>query len=247
MRAALSFLTRLPVGTFHVENYYCTLGRQTPLFPVAGAIVGVVTLAADTAAGSLFGPAPRAVAALAAGVWVTGALHLDGLMDTADGIGSHRSRERMLEIMKDSRVGAMGVVAGVLALLARYALLLEMAGPARWQALLLAPALGRMAIAASAGRFPAAGAGLGAAFAAHVGPWQVAGALAAGLALAVGIGGRPGVEAYTLAIAVAWLCARSLSAKLGGLTGDTYGAINEITELTVLAAFAAAAPGVWPW
>ncbi|HYF94091.1 MAG TPA: adenosylcobinamide-GDP ribazoletransferase [Symbiobacteriaceae bacterium] len=242
MRTALSFLTRIPVSPldrFHVENYYKMLGRQAPLFPVVGMIVGAASLGAGLAADEVFGPAVRAVAALAAGVWITGALHFDGLMDTADGVGSHRSRDRMLEIMKDSRVGAMGVVAGVLSLLARYALLQELAGPAFWQALLLAPALGRMAIAGAAGRFPTAGSGTGAAFAQHVGLWQAAGALASGAACAWAIGGGRGAAAWVVAVAVAWLTGRGLAARLGGLTGDTYGAINEITEIAVYCTFAA--------
>lgn len=252
MRLALSFLTRLPVGRIEADDYLQALGRQAPLFPLAGLIVGAVTLAADSAAGLLFGgggAAVRSAAAIAAGVWVTGALHLDGLMDTADGLGSHRSRERMLEIMRDSRVGAMGAIVGALSLLLRFALLLELTGPLRWQALLLAPALGRMAIALAAGCFPAArspGAGLGASFAASVGRWRGAAALLAGWLLAAPAGPR-GLAAAALAAAIALLGGRSCTARLGGLTGDTYGAINEAAELAALAAFAAAlATGGFP-
>jgi adenosylcobinamide-GDP ribazoletransferase len=254
MRVALSFLTRLPVGRLDVDDYFRALGRQVPLFPLVGLAVGAVALTADAAAGLLFGWPVRSAVAVLAGVWVTGALHLDGLMDTADGVGSNRSRERMLEIMKDSRVGAMGAVAGTADLLLRFALLMELAGGLRWRALLLAPALGRMAMAVAAGAFPPAGAGagpggggpgLGASFAAHVGPWQVAGALAVGLALAAGADPVRGPAAWALALAGAWLAGRALTARLGGLTGDTYGAVCELAELTALAVLAA----VWraPW
>lgn len=244
MRIALSFLTRLPVGTLKADDYFRALGRQAPLFPAAGLVVGAVLLGADQAVSLAFGPAVRAAAVVAAGVWVTGGLHLDGLMDTADGVGSHRSRERMLEIMRDSRVGAMGVMAGVLALLLRFALLFELGPALRWQALLVAPALGRMAIAAAAGLFPPARRegerpGLGAGFAAHVGPWQIAGALLLGLGVAVGGGGMRGAAAWAVSTMAAGLLARSLSGKLGGLTGDTYGAINEVAEILALAVFAA--------
>jgi len=250
MRVALSFLTRLPVGQVVVDDYFRTLGRQAPLFPLVGLVVGGVTLAVDRAAGLCFGPAVRSALAVLAGVWVTGALHLDGLMDTADGVLSHRSRERMLEIMRDSRVGAMGVLAGTLSLLLRFALLSETAPALRDLALLLAPALGRMAMAAAAGLFPAAApaAGqknLGASFAAHVGRWQVAGALALGLMLAAGLGRLRGALAWTLAPAVGAVTAGRLAARLGGLTGDTYGAINEVAEVAALAVFAAA--GNLPW
>lgn len=252
MRIALSFLTRIPVGRLEAEDYLATLGRSAWLFPLAGLVVGLVTWAAHATAGLLFGPATRALAAVAAGLWVTGMLHLDGLMDTADGLGSHRSRERMLEIMKDSRVGAMGVAVGALSLLLRFALLVEL--PAGWHgpALLLAPALGRMAIALAAGLWPSAraeGAGLGASFARHVGRPQLAGALLLGLAAAVAT--QPfapwrGVAAFALALLAALAMARSLARNLGGLTGDTYGAINEVAEMAALACFAAASQGGWP-
>jgi adenosylcobinamide-GDP ribazoletransferase len=244
MRVALSFLTRIPVGSFHVDDYFRALGRQTPLFPLVGALVGAVAAAADLLAGLAFGPLVRAAAAVAAGVWVTGALHLDGLMDTADGLGSHRSRERMLEIMRDSRVGAMGVIAGVLGLAAKFALVAELPPAWRWQALVAAPAVGRMAMAAAAGLFPSARRdgdrpGLGAGFAAHVGKVQVAGAALLGLAVATAAGGLRGAAAWAAAMLVALALAARISKTLGGLTGDTYGAVNEGAELAALAVFAA--------
>ncbi len=244
MRLVLSFLTRLPMGRIDVDDYFRALGRRASLFPLAGLVVGGVALAADQAAGLLFARDIRSAAAILATIWVTGALHLDGLMDTADGIGSGRSRERMLEIMRDSRVGAMGVVAGVAALLLRYALLTGLAPERRWQALLLAPALGRMCITAAAGLWPAARVGqpsLGGSFAAHVGRWQVAGALAVGLGIAL-VGSARGMAAWFLALTAALLAARFLAARLGGLTGDTYGAINEVAEAAALAVFAANLP-----
>lgn len=244
MRLVLSFLTRLPMGRINVEDYFRALGRRAPLFPLAGLVVGGVALAADQAAGLLFARDIPSAAAILATIWVTGALHLDGLMDTADGIGSGRSRERMLEIMRDSRVGALGAVAGVAALLLRYALLTGLAPERRWQALLLAPALGRMCITAAAGLWPAARAGrpsLGGSFAAHVGRWQVVGALAVGLGIAL-VGSARGMAAWFLALTAALLAARFLAARLGGLTGDTYGAINEVAEAAALAVFAANLP-----
>lgn len=252
MRVALSFLTRLPVGQLTVEDYMAAVGREVPWFPVVGLTVGLCAAAADWAAGLFFGGPVRSAAAILAAVGVTGALHLDGLMDTADGVLSSRSRERMLEIMKDSRTGAMGVVAGALSLLLRFALLMEIAVGLRWRALLLAPALGRMTVALAMWAWPSArgkGQGMGGGAAAAVGLRQVAGALAVGLAFALAIGGwfRGGL-AWAVALGVAALTARNLAAKLGGLTGDTFGAINEVVEIVVLALFAAAWRGVdWAW
>lgn len=255
MRLALSFLTRLPVGRLAVDDYLTALGRSAWLFPLAGLVVGGVTLLGGGLVTPLFGPAPRAVAIIAAGLWVTGMLHLDGLMDTADAIGSHRSRERMLEIMKDSRVGAMGAAAGALSLLLRFVLLVEIPNDLLWPALLVAPTLGRMAITVAAGLWPAAGAegSMGARFAKHLGGRQVAGALLLGLALAAAVPGLAfpgpallrGLVAFVLSLAVALGLARHLAATLGGLTGDTYGTVSELAEIAALACFAARYGG-WP-
>lgn len=160
----------------------------------------------------------------------------------------------MLEIMKDSRVGAMGAAVGALSLLLRFALLLEVAPPLRLPALLLAPALGRMAITLAAGLFPTARTegSMAASFAEHVGRERVAGALLLGLGLAalLPLAAGPavlvrGLAAWGLGLLAALLLARSFARRLGGLTGDTYGAINEAVELVSLACFAAAL-GRWP-
>lgn len=252
MRVALSFLTRLPVGRLEVEDYTAALGREVPCFPLVGLVVGLCALAAYWAAGLFFAEPVQAVAAIGAVVAATGGLHLDGLMDTADGVLSSRTRERMLEIMKDSRVGAMGVITGSLSLLVRFALLLGIAPALRWQALLLAPVLGRTTMALVMKAWPSArgrGQGMGGGVAAAAGPWQVVGALLVGLALTLFIGGwLRGGAAFLLALLVALFTGWRLAAKLGGLTGDTFGAINEVVEIFTLALFGASWNGMWwPW
>lgn len=108
--AALQFLTRLPIPV-QVADDPGVFRRSTVFYPAAGLVIGGMVAGIGYGASFVF-PAP-VNAALLLCIWVllTGGLHLDGLMDTADGLLSHRSRERMLEIMKDSRVGAMGVIA----------------------------------------------------------------------------------------------------------------------------------------
>nr|PZN73581.1 MAG: adenosylcobinamide-GDP ribazoletransferase [Bacillota bacterium] len=255
VRAALSFLTRIPVGRVRSGDYMRDLGRAAGFFPLVGLLVGAISLMAYLLGGLLFGPAVAGVAALAAGLWTTGAVHLDGLMDTADGVLSARSRERMLEIMRDSRVGVMGVAAGTLALLFRWALVLELTRGRVVAALLVAPALGRMVMPLAAVCWPPARAeGMGSSFGRHVGRAQVSGALLSGLMLSLVV---PALAAWwmvgpdALADAVfrglgAWLAVlgscfaagRWLCRRFGGLTGDTYGALCELAELAVLACFA---------
>lgn len=256
MRIALSFLTRLPVGRVASEDYMRDLGRSAGLFPLVGLLVGLIALGTYLVSRLFFGPAPAAVATMVAGIWASGMLHLDGLMDTADGVLSSRSLERMLAIMKDSRSGAMGVAVGALALLFRFSLLLDLPRGMLPAALLAAPALGRMIMPlAAVGWPPARGEeGLGSSFARYVGRGRVAVALLSGLLLAIALPAAVGGLGQSWRGLAAWLAAvgvclgggRWLANRLGGLTGDTYGALSELAELAALACFAVQ-PGGWTY
>lgn len=118
-RAALAFLTRLPVGSAPISARASALSPA--LFPLVGALLGLIHFAVMVLLRPL-GDWVSAIAATALGVFVTGAFHEDGLADTADALGGQVSRERALEIMKDSRIGTYGSVALVLALSLRVAL-----------------------------------------------------------------------------------------------------------------------------
>lgn len=120
--AAFQFLTRLPVPVT-LQYDHAMFRRSVVFYPLVGAVLGLLLSLGGLLLQSFLPPAAAAALMLLLWVAMTGALHLDGLMDTADGILSHRSREQMLEIMKDSRVGAMGVVACVLLLLIKWTLL----------------------------------------------------------------------------------------------------------------------------
>jgi adenosylcobinamide-GDP ribazoletransferase len=175
-----------------------------------------------------------AVLLLAANALATGGLHLDGLMDTADGVFGGRTVERRLEIMRDSRIGAFGALAGGLTLLGQYACLSELTGVARLTALVVALSLGRWTMAAAIGAFPSARAtGLGATFHQAGGRWPLA--LATGIALAAAAAaGLVGLCGFGAAVLVTLLGGRFLTGRLGGLTGDTYGALAMIAETFVL-------------
>ena len=111
---AVAFLTRIPVP-FRFDARDRT--KSTAYYPLVGLLIGGVIAAFDGLIAVHFPPLVRAVLVTACWVFITGGLHLDGLMDVFDGLGSHREPERILAIMKDSRVGAMGVLAAVLILL----------------------------------------------------------------------------------------------------------------------------------
>ncbi|CAG7613794.1 Adenosylcobinamide-GDP ribazoletransferase [Paenibacillus solanacearum] len=249
--AAFQFLTRLPLPvTLHYDD--ALFRRSVVFYPVVGLVLGWLLAAAGKLLLLVVPPLPAA--SLLLGFWIalTGALHLDGLMDTADGILSHRSRERMLEIMKDSRVGAMGVIACVVVLLLKWSLLLELlSGPAGGSsdALLLLPLAtiwSRWFMVAAISRWPYAraeqGGGMGGMFR-GIG-WNtlllqsVVAAAASWFTVSVTSASGHGLVTVAIfgaaALVAGWLIARYIGGKLGGLTGDTYGALNELLETLLL-------------
>jgi adenosylcobinamide-GDP ribazoletransferase len=210
-----------------------------PWFPAAGLIIGALLLPVGWLGGVFWGE--LALAALVVVAWgaVTGGLHLDGLSDTFDAVMSWRPRERKLEIMKDSRIGAMGAIALVAVLLLKVVFLAS-AGAAWWQAALLAPVLGRWADCYGIFFFPAAAeGGLGRSFHEQVRRSDFVFATLTAAGAAALIAGVAGLIALLLVWGVAHLAARWWTRDLGGLTGDTYGALCEIGEVVAVAALAA--------
>ncbi|MEK3713301.1 adenosylcobinamide-GDP ribazoletransferase [Paenibacillus sp. FSL R7-0333] len=251
--AAFQFLTRFPVrssGEFSPE----LLRASVVYYPLVGAAIGLSTALGAAAAGWLLPAWPAAVITLILWVGLTGGLHLDGWMDSADALLSYRSRERMLEIMKDSRVGAMGVLACVLLLLLKASLLaawLEGGSFSLLPLLLLPPVWGRWYMVRAMARYPLArgNEGLAATFgglparqerrAGLSAALLTLAAAAAPLALGAGSGAWPLLAAAAilapLAAAVCGrLAARRIGSRLGGLTGDVYGALGELLETVVL-------------
>ncbi|MDU4961629.1 MAG: adenosylcobinamide-GDP ribazoletransferase [Sporomusaceae bacterium] len=242
---ALQFLTRLPALP-QVEWSQAAFGRSARLFPLVGGLIGLLLAALDQLL-QLPAAAPEHAAAallVTAGILVTGGLHCDGFMDTLDGVFSGRPRQQMLEIMKDSRVGAFGVIGFCLLLLTRYSLLLDMPPSLLPAALLTAPVVGRMAAVAAIYGFPyARREGLGKSFhdSACGGNLAVAAALTTLLLACIGTGA---VLTGAAVLLVSWGVAGWFNRKLDGLTGDVYGAIIEIAEVLTLLAFVLAGPAL---
>ncbi len=233
--AAVAFLTVVPVGRW-VPLDGADVARATPVLPLVGALLGAAagSVAWLLAAGT--GPAPAAVLAVTVLAVATGALHLDGLADTADGFGG-RTREDRLRIMRDSSVGAYGVVALVLALLLKASAAASLAGQvdvlAAWVA---AGALSRAVGPALAATQPYAQRPGGSGSVLHGGP-AAARATAAGVlavAVAVAVLGRAAAVAVVAAVAVAVVVATVGRRMLGGVTGDLLGAGTELAEIAVL-------------
>jgi adenosylcobinamide-GDP ribazoletransferase len=226
LRSAVRFMTILPAGPPTAFDAVA----MAPWFPVVGLLLGGLLAGGDALAARWWGEATVAALDVALLAVLTGAFHLDGLADTADGLFSHRSRERALEIMKDSRIGSMGVVAlcGVLAL--KWAAIAELPGN-RSLLLLLVPAYARGGILFAMRSLPYGrpGGGTGSAFFSRRPGAPAFWALAVTVCLSPALGPAAlGVNA-AFALATAGLIA-FYRRRLGCVTGDMLGAMIEITE-----------------
>jgi adenosylcobinamide-GDP ribazoletransferase len=232
---ALQFLTAIPVRVSG-DVTPGRMARAMSWFSVVGLMLGGVLASVDVGLRALFPPAVGAALLLAIWVALTGALHLDGFLDCCDGLLGARSPEKRLEILRDSRVGAFAVVGAGCLMLLKYTALLELPSGYRLGALLVIPALSRAAMVYAAKAYPYArsGPGLGRLFREALSWYHVVAAvgvavIAAGVALAaLGLGLALCVGLMT--VAVAWW----VQSRIPGLTGDVYGAINEITEVGAL-------------
>lgn len=235
---ALQFLSSLPIrlpGMPAPEQ----LGRSLLFYPLVGLLFGVILWALNIA---LAGTPLLLHAALLLTVWVllSGALHLDGLADSADAwLGGFGDRERTLTIMKDPRSGPIAVVTLVLVLLLKFSALLALIEKQQGMALIIVPLIGRAALLGLflTTTYVRAG-GLGQALAEHLPRktgWQV---LAVSAAVCLVIAGFNAVVALLLAVVVFIWLRHLMVRRLGGTTGDTAGALLELLEMSVLVGLA---------
>ena len=236
---AIQFLTRIPVAVRGGVDER-SMARSMAFFPLVGLLLGVCAAALHALTSLVFAPAVSSLAALAFLIIITGNLHGDGLMDTADGLFGGKSRERMLEIMRDSRVGSHGVTAGVLVLLAKYVLLIQMPATAQGAALIMAVALGRWSQVYGAAfyRYARSAGGTGD-FTVHVGWREAFYSSLTVVPLAVLLLGWHGLIPLVAALAGAALLVWYMAGRIGGITGDTLGAASECVEVLTLAALVA--------
>jgi adenosylcobinamide-GDP ribazoletransferase len=237
---AVQMMTRVPVR-FAAAPTARELAAAAAWYPLVGAAVGGVAAAAHWALWAAHLPSLAPWAALAAAVAVTGAFHEDGLADTADGLFGGHDRVRRLEIMRDPRVGSYGVVALVLVLGAQVTALGALPPHLAWRALVGAHALGRAAaLPLTLLPYARAEGGLGQSVAQRVPAWALVVALATGIAPLLLLLAWPlAVAAVGAAGLVALVGAWRFSRDLGGITGDTLGAVVKVAELTTYVAAAA--------
>ncbi|MEK7826009.1 MAG: adenosylcobinamide-GDP ribazoletransferase [Nitrospirota bacterium] len=232
---ALGFLTILP-SPIKMELKPIDMGRSMACFPLAGAVIGGILVGIDVVLSTIL---PRSVVdfiLIIALAIITGGLHLDGLADTFDGLYGGRTKEEALAIMKDSRVGAIGVVSLVFVIILKYITLLSIPAGLKHTALVVMPALSRwsMVLAASLSRYARSTGGTGRDFIESVS--RISLFVATAFALVVGIAalGWKGGLIFLLigGITIIWVI--YFHRRLGGVTGDILGSINEVNEAMVL-------------
>jgi adenosylcobinamide-GDP ribazoletransferase len=230
--AALQFLTLVPPIVRHLFTP-SEMGWAVGYFPLVGALLGGLLALLDRGLSTLLPAGVVAALLLLVDLLLTGALHLDGFLDSCDGLLGGHTPEARLEIMRDERMGAFGVAGGILALLLKHAALTAM--PSRAAALICAATAGRWAMTLAVVAFPYGRvSGLGRALKDHAGPTQAILASVIALAVVWLAAGWWGLGALAVAGALLWLTARYALARLPGLTGDIYGAICILVEVVVL-------------
>jgi adenosylcobinamide-GDP ribazoletransferase len=232
---AVAFLTIVPVpGAAGAD-----LAGAAGWFPLVGAAIGAFAGGVRAGAQPLLGRAPATVLAMIALVIVTGALHQDGLADTADGLGARGDRSRRLRVMRDSATGVFGALALIGWALLMLTTLASLDDTQALVALIVACVLARgAALLHAAAAPPARSDGLGAAL--HVSRAALAAASVSAAALALSLCGLvPGATAIGVALVLAGLSAHLVRRVLGGRTGDTLGATVAVVEVAICVALLA--------
>jgi adenosylcobinamide-GDP ribazoletransferase len=246
IRLAISFLTIIPVVNGGRASDEKAVAASFGWFPLVGFGIGAALCAEDHAVGYVLSPAIRSVLVVMTLAIVTGALHLDGLADTADALGAGRDRTRALEILRDPRIGSFGAIALFFALALKVLALARLAGTMRDEAIYLAPGLARYTMVMVAHRLEYLRTkGAGAALLASSDQdyerrsWNELIACATAVIAILPVISIKALYACGVAVVATVLLRAFYRRWIDGVTGDLIGAAGEIVETAVLITFAA--------
>lgn len=230
--SALRFLTVIPLP--FKRNAVFKPKESVAFFPLAGLLIGLIVALLDMLFCWCFNPITASAMDVAVLVGLTGALHIDGLADSADGLFSHKPAKKMLEIMRDSRTGSMGVAAVAVVLLLKFAGFAGL-GPNRFALILIIPAFARMGLVFAMTHLPYLRKedGLAGPFFVDTPPpffWV----FLAMLLVAAGLLGLQGIAVIAGFIASTLIIMLFYSKRAGGVTGDMLGAMIEVQEAVLL-------------
>ncbi|AZR74962.1 cobalamin 5'-phosphate synthase [Anoxybacter fermentans] len=226
-------MTRIPIPiTIDIKNE--ELGKGNIYFPLIGGLIGLFLAAIYKIFFHLYGDGYLlSVLVVAAYLWISGGLHMDGLSDTFDGLWSNRSREKILEIMRDSRVGVYGVLILILTISILIGGIQKLHG--QWQWLILIPMVARYGcVVGNAISEYARPEGMGKYFVKDCGLKELLVASLYTWPLAFWLRGIQGIMVVIFVLAFTYLFTHWVQAKIGGITGDVIGAVIELNQLLVL-------------
>ncbi len=233
---AVGFLTVIPVPLPRALALG-PMGWPVASFPLVGATIGGLVGAMGLLAAPWFPPSVQAALMVATSLAVTGALHLDALMDSFDGLFGGKDPTGRMTIMRDSRVGSYGIAAAGSLLLVEYATLASLPPEIRVQALVVAGALSRGVMSLTLAAFPAASSkGLAAGLKPYLRWYHPATTVLVVAAIAVGLLGWVGLWTVAMSGALLFLGGRLAVAKIGGVTGDVCGGLGQVVEAATLLA-----------
>ncbi len=231
---AFRFLTILPLRV-KIEESDELLASSMTFFPLVGLFIGGFLFLTYQISSILFSPLLVNALVLLGWVFITGALHLDGFMDTIDGLSGGKTKEERLKIMQDPSSGAKGTVGLVGLMGLKFLLLLEIEPFLKTGTLLLTPVVGRWSMVTAAYLAPYARMeGLGKAFITRKGEGTIFWASLTVALLGLVIFKFPFLYIIGVCLGITYLSTLYFKSRMGGITGDTLGALNEIIELTAL-------------
>jgi adenosylcobinamide-GDP ribazoletransferase len=233
LRLAISFLTILPVAIESASQ--ADVAASMAWFPLVGLLIGIAYALEDRALTFLFGQALRSAVVVLSMTVLSGAIHLDGLADTADALGAGRDRTRALEILRDSRIGTFGAGAIFFALGLKVLALAGISGRPRLAALILAPMLARWALVAVSYKIDyLRPSGAGSSMLGRESQRNLTIASITAIIAIIPFFARAVLVAYAIAV-LATIAMRSFYRRwLEGITGDLIGACGEIVEVLAL-------------
>lgn len=232
---ALKFLTIFPLAK-ELKLQKETLAKSAKYFPLIGILIGLILVGVNFLFSFIFPPIIVSVIILISLIWITRGFHLDGFMDTVDGLFGGMNRDERLRIMKDVQAGSFGVIALVVLLLLKFTLILELSGQRLFPLILiLMPGLSRWSMVLSMPfYFYPRNKGTGS-FTKFVKKKDVLIASIIMFVFAIGLLRLEGLFLLFTTFVFMLLITQFISRKIGGMTGDTYGALNEIIEVIILA------------
>lgn len=231
--AAVSFLTIVPAAGKDVPP-----GRAAIFFPLIGAILGAAGAGVFIAASLILPISIAALMTVAFWTTISGVLHEDGLADVFDAMRAGRTREKMLAILKDSRIGTYGAVAIVLSIVARWQALQHVPAPRILEVCIVAQAVPRAAMVALAWLSRPSGDGLGYAFSSSLTTTGALLAIAQGLIASMLLGWRPSLLILLAAYIIVRGARTYFYKRIGGVNGDCFGATEQLLEIFILIFFA---------